>query len=427
MKKLLITLFAVAMTVTATFAQLRPGDKSGINVFETPKSHEEFEKLRVEIGGGFTAGYQAMKHENGVPATDEANQLMDLGYGFNNPSANMDIRGYLTDGVTLNLEVYLAARHHHDTWVKGGFIQIDKVPFMKSQLLDMVMQFTTLKVGQFDVNYGDAHFRRSDGGKTFYNAFAENYILDAFATEMGAEVDILLGSIVASASVTNGMLNPELSKLVVPEGSGSNGKRNPSFIAKLGYDHQFNDLRFRLTGSVYTTKGSGSNTLYSGDRTGSNYFGVLEPAGTTTSAESPATSGRYSPGYGDNVTAFMGNLFLKYKGLEWFSTLESSTGRALAANETRKTSQFATELILRFGSSENFYVGGRYNTVKSRPAGFDGDINIDRISVSGGWFPTKNLLVKLEYVNQQHKDYPNTNRLFEGKFNGLVVQAAVGF
>ena len=46
------------------------------------------------------------------------------------------------------------------------------------------MEVTTIKVGQFDVNYGDAHFRRSDGGLTFYNPFMENHIMDEFATEI---------------------------------------------------------------------------------------------------------------------------------------------------------------------------------------------------------------------------------------------------
>ncbi len=39
-----------------------------------------------------------------------------------------------------------------------------------------------------EINYGDAHFRRSDGGNTFWNPFLENNIMDAFTTEIGAEL-----------------------------------------------------------------------------------------------------------------------------------------------------------------------------------------------------------------------------------------------
>jgi hypothetical protein len=147
-----------------------------------------------------------------------------------------------------------------------------------------------------------------------------------------------------------------------------------------------------------------------------------------TSANTPFTSGRFNPGYGDNVTAFMGNLLLKYKGLESFSTLESSSGRGLnEVGDRRKTMQFATDLIYRFGGGEQFYVAGRYNTVKSTPQGFTDNININRLAFAFGWFPTKNLLAKLEYVNQDYKNYPPTSIYYGGNFHGIVINAAVGF
>ena len=39
-----------------------------------------------------------------------------------------------------------------------------------------------------EINYGDAHFRRSDNGNAIYNPFVGNYIMDAFTTEIGGEV-----------------------------------------------------------------------------------------------------------------------------------------------------------------------------------------------------------------------------------------------
>src|SRR5690606_41368804 len=49
--------------------------------------------------------------------------------------------------------------------------------------------------------------------------------------------------------------------------------RELSFIGKLGYDRQLEDnVRLRLTGSVYHTGGSSRNTLWAGDRTGSRYY-----------------------------------------------------------------------------------------------------------------------------------------------------------
>jgi hypothetical protein len=77
--------------------------------------------------------------------------------------------------------------------------------------------------------------------------------------------------------------------------------RRPSIYAKIGYDKDIiEDLRVRLTGSIYTTKSSVSNTLYSGDRAGSHYFFVMENESATASAN--FTSGRVNPGFNDNLS-----------------------------------------------------------------------------------------------------------------------------
>ena len=40
---------------------------------------------------------------------------------------------------------------------------------------------------------------------------------------------------------------------------------------------------------------------------------------------------------------------------------------------------------------------------------------------------TKNILTKLEYVNQKYDGYAPTSILHEGKFNGFVLEAAISF
>ncbi len=115
---------------------------------------------------------------------------------------------------------------------------MEKLPFLPWDFVDDIMEITTIKVGQFDVNYGDAHFRRSDGGLTFYNPFMENHIMDEFATEIGAEVDVHLGDFTVVGAITNGQLNPTLQKIDTTQAANqySNGKMNPALIGKLAYD-----------------------------------------------------------------------------------------------------------------------------------------------------------------------------------------------
>ena len=80
-----------------------------------------------------------------------------------------------------------------------------------------------------------------------------------------------------------------------------------SYIGKLGFDRQVRpNARVRLTGSMYRTKDSASNTLYGGDRAGSRYYYVLENTAATESAQ--ATSGLINPGFRNKVTALQFNL-----------------------------------------------------------------------------------------------------------------------
>jgi hypothetical protein len=141
-----------------------------------------------------------------------------------------------------------------------------------------------------------------------------------------------------------------------------------------------------------------------------------------------AFSGRFNPGFSEEVHTFMGNLFLKYKGLEFFGTIESAKGRSIIETENRKARQYAGELVYRFPeNTQNFWVGARYNTVTAAIQGVPNDVTVNRVVGSAGWFMTKNIMMKVEYVDQQYKNYPTTNILNGGKFNGLMLEAAIGF
>lgn len=197
-------------------------------------------------------------------------------------------------------------------------------------------------------------------------------------------------------------------------------------MGKLGYDKQLSqDLRVRLTGSIYTTSGSARNTLYGGDRAGSRYFLVMENTLASTSAN--FTSGRINPGQTDNITATVINPFIKFKGLELFGNIEQSKGKAGNETEDRKWSQLGADLVYRFGSNEKFYLAGRYNQVEGKLAGSGLDITIDRTQIGGGWFISRNILAKVEYVSQNYKGFAATDIRNGGKFNGLMIEGVIGF
>lgn len=130
-----------------TLQYWRPYDKRGINIFETSKEDTVvYDGLKMRLGAGFTQGYQKFNHSNGLPDTSPT-KLYEMGGGFPLAQANFNIDVQLYDGVSLNLVSYMSSHHHNEFWVKGGYLQIDKVGFLKSEFFDNLWKNLTLKSG----------------------------------------------------------------------------------------------------------------------------------------------------------------------------------------------------------------------------------------------------------------------------------------
>ena len=436
----LIIIITTTLSVSAIAQQqemqyFRPDNKNGLNVFENTKNDTTpFTKMKVKVGGNFSQDFQGLKQQNtATPVYDvngvNTNQLMPLTNGFNLAMANLNIDAQLDDGIRMNLTMYLSSRHHEETWVKGGYVQFDKLLFLKSHVIDNIMKNLTIIVGDYDIDYGDQHFRRSDGGNSIYNPFVENYIMDEFATEIGGEIYYHPKcGLIAMAGISNGQLNPTVvASSKIDSATGKMSTYSPEFHGKIGYDKQINEnLRFRITGSVYVDKSSPSNTLFFGDRTGSRYFYAME--NTSATSVDNAWSGRYNPQFKAQVATFMINPFVKFKGFELFGTYEMAQGRTITESSMRTAKQYAVDLIYRFPrKKENFWIGGRYNSLTATLPSNPNDITINRIAGSLGWFVTKNIMMKVEYVNQEYKNFAATDIRSGGKFNGFMAEASIGF
>jgi hypothetical protein len=400
----------------------RPYDMRGINVFETGKQDTvEYDGPDLRWGAAFTQQFQALDHEN---AADEVivdgvnrNQLMEIGNGFNLATANLYLDALLAEGIRVNLITYLSSRHHPEAWVKGGFFQVDRLPMFKSDFLDNIMDYVTLRIGHFEINYGDAHLRRTDNGNALYNPLVGNYIMDAYTTEIGGEVYVQSNGFLGMLGMTDGEIQGNVTR---PD------DRSPSIYGKLGFDRQLQpDLRLRLTGSFYTTASSINNTLYGGDRAGSRYYLVME--NTTATISSNFTSGRINPGLTDKVTALMLNPFVKFQGLELFGIIEQVKGRNASEQDERTWNQLGVEAVYRFLPGERLHVAARYNTVSGELAGSRADVSINRFQVGAGWFVTPNILVKAEYVTQSYNDFPSTDIRHEGEFKGFMLEGVIAF
>ncbi len=391
----------------------------GWGQFEEPQiTGDDFEKVKVSVGADFAMQYQVLDHY-----ADSA--LIPLGTGFNLPTANLVTEAILAPGIKVNLTTYLSARHHNEAWVKGGYLIIDKLPFINSDKVDHIMDYLTLRVGDMEIDYGDAHYRRSDNGHVTSNPFVGNYIIDAFTTQIAAEVLFRSNGFLLMGAISNGTLKPALTGYSTTAGyTAYDAHKELAYYWKAGYDKQLNDdLRLRLTLSGYHSPKNHFGSLYYGDRAGSRYYLVMNRV-TNNAADVDITknhlSGNWGPGILDKDNSLMLNLYTEYKGLEFFGTYETLNGTLLSSAET-KFNQYAVEGLYHFGGKDQFYGGVRYNYASN-----DADQSISRIQAGAGWSIVDPILIKLEYVNQKYTNFIS-NYGSEAGFKGVMFEAAISF
>ena len=411
---------AAAQPRPVVIQNIRPADQRGLDVFEPPKEPgAAYDGFELDWGGAFTQQYQALAHENAAApkpvAGVDANELMDIGPGFNNATANLDLNAQLAPGIRVALTTYLSSRHHQETWVKDGYLLIDASP-LDVEILNDLMSVLTVKVGHFEVDYGDAHYRRTDNGNAIHNPFVGNLILDAFTTQIGAHVYARKDGLLAMAGLTGGEIKGEIR---YPE------RRGPAYLAKLGFDrHLTDELRVRLTGSFFRQPKAISNTLYGGDRAGSRYYFVMENTAATTTAQ--AWSGSINPGFSSDVSAVMVNPYVQAGRFGLFGTFERAEGRAASEPEDRVWRQYAGDGVIRF-AGDDAYVAARLALAEGELTGIEGEVRVERTQLAAGWFVTPNVLFKGELVWQSYDGFPTTDIRSGGAFDGLVVEGVVAF
>lgn len=407
-------------------------DKTGLNQFEAPFTTDiEFDGLYIRLGGANALQFQGISQDNDITDPDSPGYLPTLESNFNLATSNLDLDVALASGLRMHLRTYLSSQHHPEAYVKGGYLQLDTFDFIEEGFLSGLSDHIRVKVGHMQLNYGDTHFRRTDNGSSIHNPFVGNYIMDSFTTEVAGEVYYYNGSFFGMLGLSNGKLNQSV--IAGPF------KTHATVYGKLGFDKQFNDnLRFRLTGSVLSVSQSPSIYLYSGDRAGTRYYDVIATrdgdfrAGRYAPSFTPNTRAGQAPGVGE-MTSIMINPFLKFNGLELFGVIESVSGKQIdsadptfSAPDSRSFTQLGAEVLYRFGASEDVYLGLRYNSVDGEQS--NGDIEISRFNIGGGWFLTDNVLTKLEYVTQSYDGDGFTGGQFDGaEFSGINIEAVISF
>lgn len=128
---LLASAIPVVSRVVNKVQHFRAYDQADLNVFEAlVETDAPFEEMSVGWGAAFTQQFQGVDHEN------PPGGLADLGAGFNTATANLNLDVQLAEGIRVNLISYLSSRHHPEAWVKGGYLQVDKLTILENEMID---------------------------------------------------------------------------------------------------------------------------------------------------------------------------------------------------------------------------------------------------------------------------------------------------
>lgn len=78
--------------------------------------------------------------------------------------------------------------------------------------------------------------------------------------------------------------------------------------------------------------------------------------------------------------------------------------------------------------NEKFYVAARYNTISGKQLESATDnLEISRLNFAGGWYLSKNILTKVEYLKQSYDGKGWTGRFAGAEFSGVMVEAVISF
>ena len=440
MKKIAIVLLSTVVCGTLASAKLN-------QQFEPEKDTSSFSgkpevSFAVDLSfyyQGISQAWNASKYAshvdgNAFSTTATGTSGGDTESALSLPSANFDINAKIMSGFNVKLQTMLASHHHNETYVKGGYATIDNLDFIAPGFLSGFMKDATIKIGVNDINYGDDQYRRTDNANVMKNPFINNLAVDA--ADQGTHIEVLYRipaiSSFAVVGITNGQANPQDT---AETDSYDTSSSRYALYGKIGFDHEYNDdLRIRITESIYNIENVNRQDLYLGDKSGNVIRNVYGTANSNVLSQGWDPTRNYVKYNGvkqytsaPDLLASKTNFFLKYKDTEFYGMYEIMDAED-TMGKSIKVNHYAVDLVQRF-YNDKFWVAGRYeNVVQEYKDDYNdlGDAELTQWQATLGWFLSKNAVAKLEYIDQKREKF-SIYRDGKADFSGFMVNAALSF
>ncbi len=342
-----------------------------------------------------------------------------LDAGFQDPFANLSFLASISDKLDVYFDLYVASRPHASTmYGHEGYLLFKQLPApFDTGAIGSIFDYINVKVGAFDLDFGDDNYRRSNNARVQRNPLIGNPLVDPNVEEIGGEVYSIKGPVYALVGVGSGTTTEHFDY-------GS----EPSVHGKL-WAYPLPDLRASVSAYHVDLSGSADTSyLFFNGRSGGAFAAVFG------GGDNP---GQVLPQAGKDVTAVQGDLtwnqwpFELYSNVGWVQ--DADINGPAAGSPAERWVYGAIEPV--FHLTPSFYVAGRYSFgIAQSVNGVSSDGWVDRAEVGCGYWITNNILGKLEYVYQQYHDFSAADGVVSGvdavggpRFSGVVMEVSFSF
>jgi len=370
-----------------------------------------YQDMHLYIGLDTVGRFQFLHQANvDVKGVDQGG----INPGFQTPFADLNFLATIPGKLDVYFDSYIASRPHPSTtYGHEGYMVFKGLPApFDTGGFKQLFDYINVKVGAFDLDFGDQNYRRSNNAIVSRNPLIGNAIVDPNVEEIGGEVYSIKGPIYMLAGLGSGTTTEHFDFGPEP---GVHGKV---------WGYPLPDLRTSISG--YYANLSNSSTafedtnLFAASRSGGVYAGVFQ------GGDSP---GQITPAAGKDVTAVQGDATWNH----WPFEIYSNVGWTSDSSYEERWTYGTVEPVYHITPA--LYVAARYSVaVAGAVNGVDSNGWGDRIQIGGGYFFTENLLAKMEYVFQQYHNFAAEDGLVSGvdaardpRFDGVVMEVSFSF
>ncbi len=342
-----------------------------------------------------------------------------LNPNFQTPYADLSLYAKIPHEFDMFADFYIATPGHpSNTYGNEGWLVFKQIPGVShNSLVNKIMDYVNVKVGAFTIDFGDNNYHRSNNAWVQNNPLIGNPLVDPSTEEIGGEVYSVKGPVYWLVGLSNGGTTGHYD---YGAGPGIHGKI-------WGYPVK----HVRLSASVYyADMGDSKDTsyLYAATRSGEPYNNLFGPTDD---------DGQIAPQAGRHVFAAQGDItyenwpFESYSYVGW--TRDGQANLTGVGTPTESWLYGSSNLVYHINPA--LYLAAQYSyAFAGSVSGVDSNGWVGRLQVGAGYWLTKSMLAKLEYVQEQFYSFRTNTNTVDGAnasqgpgFNGVVMEVSFGF